>query len=59
MQMSETGCHDEGRQTYYVYGSGLVAVPYHRMNDVPEMKLEFHARESRNALLLAWARKLV
>ena len=56
--MSET-CHeiDEGK-TYFVYGSGLMAVPYHRLNDIPRMKAQFHADEVAWAMNAARTRKL-
>ena len=37
-------------RTYYVYGSGLMAVPFSRVNDIPRLKSEFHASE------VSWAR---
>ena len=43
--------------TYYVFGSGLMPVPLARMNEVPRLKLEFHAVEAARALFLARARR--
>ena len=43
--------------TYYVFGSGLMPVPVARMNEVPRLKLEFHAVEAARALFLARARR--
>jgi len=44
--------------TYFVYGSGLMPVPYHSLNEVPRVKLEFHASEAKQAIMLALTRKL-
>jgi len=56
--MNETGVPQREAQTYYVYGSGLIAIPRNRVNDVPELKSESHAAEAKRAMLFAWARKL-
>ena len=56
--MNETDVPQRGAQTYYVYGSGLIAIPRNRVNDVPELKSESHAAEAKRAMLFAWARKL-
>jgi hypothetical protein len=45
-------------KTYFVYGSGLMAVPFSRVNDVPRLKSEFHASEVSWALMAARTRKL-
>ncbi len=58
MQMSEICDRETRLETYYVHGSGLMAVPYHRLNEIPELKLEFHANESRRAVLMASVRKV-
>ncbi len=57
-KMSEITIVNEGRKTYYVYGSGLMAVPYHRINEIPRLKAEFHASEVNFALTAARARKI-
>jgi hypothetical protein len=44
--------------TSYVYGSGLMAVPYSRINDIPRLKSEFHASEVSWAMAAARTRKL-
>jgi hypothetical protein len=44
--------------TFYVYGSGLMPVPYCSLNEVPRLKSEFHASEAKQAMMLAFARKL-
>ncbi len=48
----------EDGKMYFVHGSGLIAVPYGRLNDVPMLKVEFHEEEVRKAMLAARARKL-
>ncbi len=48
----------EDGKMYFVHGSGLIAVPYGRLNDVPMLKAEFHQEEVRKAMLAARARKL-
>jgi hypothetical protein len=45
-------------RTYYVYGSGLMAVPFSRMNDVSRLKAEFHSSEVSWAMMAARTRKL-
>ncbi|MDE1857579.1 MAG: hypothetical protein KGI26_00730 [Thaumarchaeota archaeon] len=55
--MSEISAKVRGRTVYYVYGSGLMGIPYHTMNEVPRMRAEFHANEAKRAMLAAWARK--
>lgn len=39
------------RKTYYVYGSGLFAVPSSRINEIPRLRTEYHSAEAR----IAWA----
>ncbi len=48
---------EEGK-SYWVFGSGLMAVPYSRLNDVAGLKAEFHASEVSWAMAAARARKL-
>ncbi len=57
--MSETCTPTHGARTYYVYGSGLIPVPHHRVNEIPEMKAEYHAAEAKRAMMIASSRKLV
>jgi hypothetical protein len=45
-------------KAYLVYGSGLMAVPYGRLNEIPKMKTEFHASEVSWAMMAARTRKL-
>lgn len=45
-------------RTYYVPGSGLMAVPYHRINDILRLKSEFHASEVSWAMMVARTRKI-
>lgn len=56
--MSDTIQHVLGRKTYYVYGSGLIAIPHTRINEVSLLKSEYHAEESRKAFMLAQARRI-
>ncbi len=42
---------------YLVQGSGLMAVPSGRINEIPRLKQEFHAGEVAFALAAARARK--
>ena len=39
------------KRTYYVYGSGLFAVPSSRVNEIPKLRSEYHAAEAK----IAWA----
>jgi hypothetical protein len=39
------------RKTYYVYGSGLFAVPSSRINEIPRLRSEYHSAEAK----VAWA----
>ena len=57
--MSESQTNGHEAETYFVYGSGLMPVPYHSLNEIPRLKEEFHAKESRQAILAAWSRKPV
>jgi hypothetical protein len=43
--------------TFYVFGSGLIPVPYSRLNEVAAVRAVFHAEEARRAMMLAWSRK--
>lgn len=56
--MSNTGQQIEEGKTYFVYGSGLMAVPYWRLNEIPKLKNEFHANEANVAMMAALARKI-
>jgi hypothetical protein len=44
------------RKTYYVYGSGLFAVPSSRVNDIPRLRSEYHAAEAKKAWALMQSR---
>jgi hypothetical protein len=57
VKMSETSNPPQDGKTYYVYGSGLIAVPYSRMNDIPRLRLEYHSEEVRKAMMAARTRK--
>ena len=56
--MSETSEFKGVGKTYYVYGSGLMAVPFSRVNDIPRLKSEFHASEVSWAMSAARTRKI-
>lgn len=56
--MSKTSRPPQDSRTYYVYGSGLIAVPYARMNEVPRLRLEYHSEEVRKAMMAAQTRKI-
>ena len=58
-KMKESIDSAEGPKTYYLHGSGLIAVPCDRVNEFPRLKLEFHAEEVRMAMIQASSRKLV
>jgi len=45
-------------KAYYMYGSGLIAVPASRLHEFPKLKVEFHTEEARKGMMLAWARKM-
>lgn len=45
------------KRVYYVYGSGLFAVPAERVNEVGQLKLEHHAREARAAVAVSLIRR--
>jgi len=49
--MNQTSHKTEVGKSYLVYGSGLMAVPYGRLNEIPRIKAEFHENE------VAWAKK--
>ncbi len=55
--MSEINARARVRAVYYVHGSGLMGIPYHMLNEVPRMRIEFHANEAKRAMSAAWARK--
>jgi len=44
------------RKIYYVYGSGLFAVPESRINEIPRLRSEYHAEEANRALAFVQAR---
>jgi hypothetical protein len=56
--MSETYTPPHVSKTYYVYGSGLIAVPGARLNEVPRLRLEFHSEEVRKVMMAARTRKI-
>jgi len=56
--MSKSKEGGEEGVTFYVYGSGLMPIPYHSLNEVPRLKSEFHANEAKQAMMMAFARKL-
>jgi len=56
--MSKKTNAERSSKTYYMYGSGLIAVPRGRINEFPRVKLEFHTEEVRKGMMLAWARKM-
>ena len=45
-------------KTYYIHGSGLMGVPSARVNEIPRLKAEFHAGESKRALEFARMKKV-
>ena len=55
--MSEINAKARGRVVYYVHGSGLMGIPFYKLNEIPRMRIEFHANEAKRAMLAAWARK--
>jgi len=55
--MNNTDQHPAGRKTYYVYGSGLIPVPWMRTNEISRLIAEFHAEEAKRAMMLALVRK--
>jgi hypothetical protein len=55
--MSTTHGVVDRRQTYYVPGSGLFAVPGDRLNEIPALKAEFHSAEASKAMAAALVRK--
>ncbi|MDA4120853.1 MAG: hypothetical protein OK404_00420 [Thaumarchaeota archaeon] len=56
-KMSVETCQPKGRKTYYVFGSGLLAIPEERTNEIHKLKREFHEEEARRAILIALARR--
>jgi hypothetical protein len=58
VKMNETYHPLKDSKTYYVYGSGLIAIPSSRMNEVSRMKLEYHSEEVRKAMMAARTRKI-
>jgi hypothetical protein len=44
------------KKTYYVYGSGLFAVPGSRINEIPRLRSEHHAAEAKRAWAFAQGR---
>jgi hypothetical protein len=44
-------------RTYYIYGSGLIPVPNTRINEIAELKAEFHAGELKRAMMAAYVMK--
>ncbi|HEY6283123.1 MAG TPA: hypothetical protein VIW22_04280 [Nitrososphaerales archaeon] len=48
MSTTEEACM---RKTYYVYGSGLFAVPGARINEISRLRSEYHSTEAK----VAWA----
>ena len=56
--MSKTNQKRNGSKAYYMFGSGLIAVPLSRINEFPKLKVEFHTEEVRKGMMLAWARKM-
>lgn len=58
IKMNETSETAAERKAYFVFGSGLIPVPHTRMSEVGRVKGEFHAQESKRAIMMAQARKL-
>lgn len=56
--MNNTCAIEQERRTFFVYGSGLIGLPYHRLNDVAEAKADFHAAEAKRAMMIASAWKV-
>ena len=57
IEMNTTDHKSTGAKTYYMYGSGLIAVPHARISEFPRLKAEFHSEEVRKGMMLAWSRK--
>jgi hypothetical protein len=55
-EMNKTIDYSCQRKTYYVYGSGLFAVPSSRVNDISTLRSEYHSVEAKKAWALALAR---
>ncbi len=49
--------HERTGKAYFMYGSGLIAVPVHSVNEFAKLRSEHHAAEVRKGLMLALARK--
>ena len=58
IEMNSTSQVQKTSKAYWMYGSGLIAVPHSRVNEFPRLKVEFHAEEVRKGMMLAWARKM-
>jgi hypothetical protein len=58
IEMSTTSQSKTSSKGYWMYGSGLIAVPHNRVNEFPRLKAEFHAEEVRKGMMLALARKM-
>jgi len=56
--MTKTNASQGSSKAYFMYGSGLIAVPHSRVNEFPRLKVEFHTEEVRKGMMLAWARKM-
>ncbi len=56
--MDNTCRQTEVGKTYFVYGSGLMAVPYGRVNEIPKLRNEFHMNEVSMAFMAARARMI-
>ncbi len=56
--MTSIECPKERRQTVYVPGSGLIAVPMSRVNEIEQVKAEYHAAETEWAVKAFKTRKV-
>jgi hypothetical protein len=56
-KMSVERTKPKERKIYYVYGSGLVAIPEERTNEIHKLRREFHEEEARRARFIALARR--
>ena len=54
----ESKSRTDEHKAYFVYGSGLIAIPTGRLNEVPRMKAAFHANEVSWAMVVARTRKV-
>ena len=59
IKMEDTNEIQNGQRMFYVYGSGLIAVPSAELNEVPRLRSEFHSREVKKAFMFARVRYLV